>query len=374
MEKISNSYDDFLATVNRNKSQEFPCIPTSLPKLNNEIAGITQGTYYLITASSKVGKSQITDQLFLYDVVEFLNSVESNIKVKIFYNSMEMSRQAKMAQATSRYIFKKYGKVFDIRTILGLKKYDNPKLYDAIVEARVYWEQIEAITEFEFSSINPTGIYKKVESYARSNGTIFNKKKTIKVLNDFGEYEDKEIEVFDKYVPNNPNEYVIILKDSLNLLDRERQKIAEKQYILMDLKRTIEKMSRDDIIFRDNYNYIPVNIQQQSAATENPNFYKGEKVISSLEPSISSLGETNLTGRDASIILGLFSPYLHDLQDYRKYKPSMKDTYRDLSILRDRNGNSNLHIPLYFNGACNYFKEIPTEVQQITQTNMYGNT
>lgn len=357
MEKIS-SYDKFLKTVEYNRSQKIPCIPTPFKKLNNEIAGITKATYYLVTANSKVGKTQITDEIFLYNVVEFLNSVESDIKVKIFYYEMEMSQQAKIAQAVCRNIYKLHDKTFDTKTILGLKKNDNPNLYKAIKEAYKYWESIEAVTDFVFESINPTGIYKKVDSYAKANGKILTKKKIIKVLNDFGEYEDKEIEEFDSYVPDNPNEYVFIIKDSINLLTRERLKIADKQYILMDIKQTMEKMSQDDIIFRNHYGYIPVNIQQQSAATENPTFYKGEKLISSIEPSTTTLGETNLTARDADIVLGLFSPYLHDLSIYRQYNPTMKDTYRDLSILRDRNGSSNLHIPLYFNGACNVFKEL----------------
>jgi hypothetical protein len=66
------------------------CIPWNLPRFEEESPGIEQGKYYLLTANSKVGKTQITDFLFLYNTIKQVIDNNLNIRLKIFYFSLEI--------------------------------------------------------------------------------------------------------------------------------------------------------------------------------------------------------------------------------------------------------------------------------------------
>jgi|TARA_R110002020_G_scaffold329140_1_gene545026 hypothetical protein len=49
-------YDDLIERRERILSGKINCLPWGLPRFENEIPGIEQGKYYLITANSKVGR------------------------------------------------------------------------------------------------------------------------------------------------------------------------------------------------------------------------------------------------------------------------------------------------------------------------------
>jgi hypothetical protein len=63
-----NLFDRALKRILDNREKQYNCIPFSevLPRFSEYLPGITQNTYYSITANSKIGKTQFTDFLFLY--------------------------------------------------------------------------------------------------------------------------------------------------------------------------------------------------------------------------------------------------------------------------------------------------------------------
>ena len=69
------------------------CIPWGLPRFEENLPGIEQGKYYLCTANSKVGKTQLADWLFLYNTIQQIVDKNLNIRLKIFYFSLEMSKE-----------------------------------------------------------------------------------------------------------------------------------------------------------------------------------------------------------------------------------------------------------------------------------------
>ena len=97
-------------------------------------------------------------------------------------------------------------------------------------------------------------------------------------------------------------------------------------------------------------------IQQQNAQQESVDNMKAGK----LKPSMDGLGDCKLSGRDANVILGLFSPFRHEIKEYYGYDITFfKDNIRFLEILGGREGGGGTVCPLYFDGAVNYFKELP---------------
>lgn len=326
--------------IEENKFKQFNCIPfdKSYPRFSEYLPGI-QRRYYLISGASGAGKSQVTDDLFLFHPYDFLQNNETDLKLKIFYYSLEMDAETKMHQWMARRLYYKYG----IRTSIDIlqsvgKNRINDNIYMAVRETEDYFKKLEDIIIMKDGSINPQGIVNDIENYAKENGKIVKKKIRIK---------DEDVEVFDHYEPNDPNEYVEIIVDNYNLLTTEQG---------LNIKQTIEKLSKYFVRARNRYGYTPVAIQQQSAESENIEHFKALK----LEPNKSCLGETKLTYNDCDIAIGIFQPQKHEIKTYRGYNIlEMGDNYRNVNIFKNRFGMSNVNVGLYFDGAVNFFKELP---------------
>lgn len=62
----------------------------------------------------------------------------------------------------------------------------------------------------------------------------------------------------------------------------------------------------------------------------------------------------------ANVVLGLFSPYRFGLTEYMGYDiTKLKDNIRFLEVIVNRDGEMGGILPLYFDGAVCYFKELP---------------
>ena len=191
-----------------------------------------------------------------------------------------------------------------------------------------------------------------MRDYAHKNGKQHRKNIVFETKTPEGEIAKLEKEVDDYYQPYNPDEYVIIIIDHAKLLQVESSGGTK-----MDLRETIGKMSSHyNIIMRNKWNYIPVLIQQQAASQESIENQKFDK----LRPTLDGLGDNKTTQQDANLILGLFSPFRHKIPTYEGYDiKKFKDHIRFLEILGGREGGGGVISPLFFDGAVNYFQELP---------------
>ena len=308
-------------------------------------------------------KTQIADWLFLYNTIQQVIDNDLNIRLKIFYFTLEMSKEQKMLAAFSNILYIKEG----IR--IAPKKLRSPKLDDIITEETLaiivkykpYFDKIEEIVEFVDDIRNPTGIYYFVREYAHANGTQH--KKLVQFTNNkTGETYQQEID--DWYEPNDPDEYVMVIIDHVSLITPET-KDGRKQ----SLHASIVDLSSNYLIkLRNKFNYIPVVIQQQASSQESLENAKANR----LKPTLDGLGDCKLTQRDADVILGLFSPFRHEMPVYLDYDvKKFRDNIRFLEIVGGREGGGGTICPLYFDGAVNYFKELPLPSQHEQMKKVY---
>lgn len=241
-----------------------------------------------------------------------------------------------------------------------LKSTDNSKsLSEEILNILNSKEYGEILQFFEDSitfsySTNATGVWKECKKYAEENGTVHTKPIIIK--DDFG--LTKEVNAFDYYESNNPNEYRIIFFDHLSLISTEKG---------MDLRQSMSKLSEYLVTLRNRYKFTPVVIQQQ-AMFENTDAFK----LNKLTPSITNLADNKAIARDVDVCLSLFSPFRYEIPEYHGYNIRMlKDNVRFLEVLLNRSGQSNGVIALYFDGAVNYFEELPKSDDQIGLNKVY---
>lgn len=262
-----------------------------------------------------------------------------------------MSKEQKMLAAFSNILYVKEGIRIAPKDLKSTKA-DNVLSEETIAlieKYKHYFDEIENIVEFIDDIRNPYGIYSLLRDYAKNNGTQ-HKKKVKFVDNRTGEESFKEID--DYYEPDDPEEYVIVIIDHISLITTDSENGRK-----MSLHESITKLSSDYLIkLRNKYGYIPVVIQQQASAQESLDNFKSNK----LKPSLDGLGDNKLTQRDADVIFGLFSPYRHEIPEYFGYDIKfLKDNIRFLEIVGGREGGAGNVFALYFDGAVNYFTEMP---------------
>ena len=355
-----SSYSKVIEEVKLNKQRrlqgKYNAIPwMSLPRLSKIIPGVEKEHYVICTASSKVGKSQLTDFLYVLEPYKFIQQhPDSGIKLKIFYFSLEMSKNRKLLSFLTNKIYEETGRIVSTQNINS--KFANYILDDNIENLldkyHNYFEEFEDTVTIVDNIRNPFGIYSYMKTYADSHGHYAKKK--IKWENEDGTYTDKIVN--DYYIPDDPNEFVIVITDHISLL------LPEKGYTQHT---AMSKYSSDYCLhMRDVWKYCVVNIQEQSAEQEKQQFTNsGGSVISKLRPSADGLGDNKLTGRDCNLILGLFAPSRYEIPTFNGYDISrLKDNYRELMVILNRDGEGTQSTDLLFNGAVNYFEELPKKL------------
>lgn len=205
-------------------------------------------------------------------------------------------------------------------------------------------EYFEEHVIFPEEAANPTGIYKYCKNYAEEHGTVYTKAGQYK--DEFGVVQSRQ--VFDRYEQDNPNEYRLVIVDTINLIDTERG---------MTLKQSMDKLSEYCAKYlRNRYNYSPIIIQQQAFDQEGNEAFK----IGRVRPSVAGLGDSKYTSRDSNVVLGLFSPFRFALKEYEGYDISkFKDNIRFLEMVVNRDGEMGGLCPLFFDGAVCQFEELP---------------
>ena len=323
-------------------------IPSPFTRFSEEFIGIEQKKYYVVTGNQKSGKTQLASYLFLYTPLLYAFNNPDKIRLKIFYYPLEESKEDVLLRFMSyilNYLSK--GKVRVSTTDLQSSKNSKPLSQEVldILESEEYKKILEFFEEhIEFSaSRNPTGVWNEVRKYMEEHGKRVDKLQKIK--DEFN--KTIEVPAFDYYTPDDPDEYVIIFFDHLSLVQPERG---------MTLKQTADKLSEYCVTLRNRYRVIPVIIQQQTAEMESLDAFKQNK----LRPTSQGLADTKYTARDCNVLLGVFSPFRHELPEYKGYDiTKLRDNSRFLEVILNRGGSAGGLVGLFFDGATCNWAELP---------------
>jgi len=319
------------------------CIPFPFANFREDVPGIEQGRYISITGATKSAKSQFASEL-LFQALIYAYKHPNQLDILIRYFPLEETPEGIMERFMSYILFLKSGKNIRISPS-DLRSTNNDKPLDkSILEILQSDEYQDVIRFFEEKVIfskakTPMGIYLECKDYAKANGIIH--RKTVKYKNELGETIESD-NGFDYYEQNNPKQYRIIFVDHISLIQTQQG---------MDLRQSMNKLSEFFVELRNDYKYTPIIVHQQ-AMFESLDAFKMDK----LEPSIQNLADSKAIARDLDMCLGIFSPYKYNLHEYKGYNINIfKDNIRFVSVLLNRNGLCNGMLPLYFDGAVNYF-------------------
>ena len=357
--------DRILETLDNRRKRilegDINCIPSPFRRLSNSFPGIEQDKYYLVSGSTKAAKTQITNYLFVYTPILYAYEHPEQLRVKIFYFPLEETPENITLRFMSYLLYTLSGKQIRISP-MDLKSTNADKILDEEILNILKSDEYQKILKFYEDNVlfisdrNPTGIYKTIKDYADKNGIIHRKK--VKITNkETGNTE--EIEAFDYYEPYDKKEYVIVITDHVSLLNQEKG---------MNLRETINKFSEYMMVLRNHYHYIPVIVQQQSTETTSLDAYKNNKI----RPTMAGLSDSKYTAKDASMMLGITNPFSYELPEYLGYDISkLRSHARFLEIVLNREGESNDIAPLYFDGATNYFAELPPSKDSVSMQKVY---
>lgn len=253
MSVIQRTIDSIQKRRENAVNKRFNSIPSPFKRFSSQYAGIERGTYYLITAATKVGKTQITSYLFIFTPLLFCYNHPS-IDFKVFYFPFEETPERVTSRWISFLLFTLYDIEVDYQTLMSTANIPLEKsILDLInsEEIQKYLRFFEERVQFIEDERNPTGIYKYMKNYAEENGkTYYTEYET---TDEFGIIGTKK--KFSHYVPNNPNSYVLFICDHISLVEAERG---------FTLKQSMDKLSEYCTILRNRYGLSPVLVQQQT--------------------------------------------------------------------------------------------------------------
>lgn len=334
-EMFNRSFESIVRNRNRLLSGKINCIPFGMPRLECFVPGIERSTYTIVTANSGVGKSKITKLLYVLKAYDYIrNNPECGLKLKIFYFSLEESREILMHSFISYELYRQYGLRVDVKQLNSMYKGQllDEDTINKIASLRTYFAEFERDCLTIYTMIrNPKRIYNKMMQYALENGKL----------------------VDGVYTPNDPEIIVMPIVDHISLIESDA---GQSLHQAMD-----DLSSKYFVELRNIYGMSPVAVQQQSSDKEKQVYTSGgNSVESKLEPSLDGLADNKKTQRDADMVIGLFAPDRYEIDKHRGYDVKrMQDSYRSISILKNRYGVSNLRVGMYFDGAVGEFRELP---------------
>lgn len=325
-------------------------IPMGFERLSNHV-GLRKATYYLVGGYTGSGKTSLVDDAFVLNPYDFIISERNrtDLKLKVFYFSMERRKNYKLAKWLSRKIFLDRGELISVNKILGWTNRDNKLTYDEHDIIKMYKDYVnymlnDVVTVIE-NPQNPMGIKKLIDKYAEENGRF--------------EKVDDHNRV---YIPNNPKEVVLIIYDHIGLQKKETRKFPNGDVVrLASKKEIIDQSSEDARKFRDVYGYSICKVSQFNRDIANPIRIKNGDV----EPMLEDFKDSGATQEDADVVLALFDVMRYNVPDPSGYDLTKlrneygAKMYRSLKVLKNSYGSDDIRIGLSFQPIVGMFKEMP---------------
>jgi replicative DNA helicase len=291
-------------------------IEFELPKFDKLFPGYVRGKSYIITANTKVGKSQFTVDSVIIKTLLKLASGKLKEKVSITIYLLEMSEQELLYALICRLYAETTGVIIE------------PKILQSI-GGILDEENFNKITDF-IKKISPV-IYKYV-TFVENCYTALEVANHMQLTSKSKSTED----------------YNFYIVDHIGLFISDR--------VNANLFTSIGFFSKFVIKFKKLTNSVVVMVQQQSADGENIEAVKFRQG----RPTLDNLADNKSTGRDVDCVIGLYSPARHNIPTFLGNNINvLRDNYRYIEILADRNfGQIGLGTSCLFDGRIFKFKEI----------------
>jgi hypothetical protein len=256
---------------------------------------IARNTYYSLGGETGAFKSSFVHDMFIINPIQwYLKHGTEDVKLTVISFLQERKLYMYTSRWISRLIYQETGQEIPPKKILGRGKermtqaeYDLVQQYYQVLDR---WEEDDLLIAVEGSK-NPSGISLYLEAFAKKHGTIHEKDKNDKSIDN--------ILTTRTYEPNHPNHIVLVITDHIGILAHEKDSAQGKGLI--------DKFSRCMRECRDLYGFSPVIVQQLNRNMESTE----RKKQGELAPKIGDFLDSGNTSRDSDVIMALHDPYRH---------------------------------------------------------------
>lgn len=314
-------------------------LANGMKTLNKYLYGTHRGRYYLIGADSGVGKTTLTDFMYVYNLYKACEAL--GIPLEILYFSFEISTVMKKGRWISMLYYIKYGENIPTDLVYGWTP-DRIMTPDQYAKVTVVTEEVERIfskINFVEASISPYRMFDMMLHRAGAYGDL------IKVKGGNGPSS------YVGYNNKHPEVVKVTVVDHLALIDDGGK----------GLKWAMDLASSFFVKARNLFGETIVAVQQFN--TELQTAARERKSTQAYNPTRQDLGDSRYTYRDADVVLGLTRPVdylLGEVGDYKKLSEWGK-YFVQLHIMKNRYGaGTGGFVPLFQNYVSGVPEELPS--------------
>ena len=300
-----------------------------MPKLEQYIDGVSQGTYTLLFSGSGIGKSSFALNSYVYRPI--MDNIDNLNKFQIIYISLEMKAEVLLAKLLSTYIFETYGKEISYKEMLSKtrNKVLSDEDYDLIQKSIPWMKQVESILTIYDKQLTAGKFDEILTKIAKANGS-------------FEDTGNRRI-----YHPSDPDKVILIVIDHLALVTRTGGNT---------LKNEMDNVSNLSVYYRNICNFSFLMIMQSNRESSNIERRK----MDLLEPQRSDIKDSSCMEADCDNMLAIFNPFREKLNSYRGYDiKTLGSHFRSIILLKNRYGDGDISIGCSFFGNCNLWHELP---------------
>lgn len=328
-----------------------PSIPTGHHKYDEHLYGIRQGQYILIGGETGTGKSYFVRSTYIHNVYSHYKRINNTatLDVQFIDFSLEIPAEINLSHAITRKLWEEHQRVLPVSK---LHSWRETRLSEADYNLAESYRQFFYGMHEKLSVIdqetNPRTFHDTLMEAALANGTFTS--------------SGNDISKCGVYTPHNPNKFVIVLFDTLNLAD------MDESYA----KVVMDKISRYAVWFRNKCNFTFIMVQQFNSDLDA--FSRNSKDKGFHQPVLKDFMDTTRPTKDATTVIGLYAPYKHyrvptglmsqaqaeKAGIFRGYDiVKLQDWFISLHVLKNRYGRPNIWLPMKFDGELGLFSDLP---------------
>ena len=350
MNIVDRTYD----LISRGRSPNRPpSIPTGYSKYDVNIYGIRQGQYILIGGETGTGKSYLVRSTYIHNVYNHFKRINdpSVLDVQFVDFSLEIPAEINLSHAITRKLWEEHRKVLPVSK---LHSWEEARLsqedFDLASGFKEYFYEMHRKLAVIDQETTPQIFHDVLMEVALTNGTFSS--------------SGSDISRCGVYTPHNPNKFIIVLFDTLNLAD------MEESYA----KAVMDRISRYAVWFRNKCNFTFIIVQQFNSDMDAAS-RSGQRDRGFQQPVLKDFMDTTRPTKDANVVIGLYAPYKH-------YKPPtglsvtaeteqrarlfrgydilrLQDWFVSLHVMKNRYGRPSIWLPLKFDGELGLFTDLP---------------
>lgn len=310
-------------------------LKTGIPKLDEFTGGI-QPLYTLVFGVSGSGKSALALYAYMYRPLRDY----PNNNIKICYFSLELSAELLLAKLLCLYIFEEYRVIVPYTKLMSWSSILDDETYNYVIQARKWLDSVNSKILIYDTALTANSFYSKVKNLLEENGEFYPSTDGRRTL----------------YKKKDPKQSIIVVVDHLNLTTAINGRSKKEE---------IDLISKEAVTLRNQCEISFFMLMQENRNSASMDRRKAELT----ECSSEDIQDSSAPFQDCEICVGVYYPLKFKLKTHKHYPiivddpngswDGLRDRYRSLQLIKNRQGQSEKAIPVNFFGEIGYWNQFP---------------